>query len=35
MTMTNYKLIDTANVKIGGVAHVSRPKFSQGLYYEL
>jgi hypothetical protein len=35
MTMANYKLIDIANVKIGGVAHVSGPKFAQGLYYEL
>jgi hypothetical protein len=35
MTMANYKLIDTANVKISGVAHVSGPKFAQGLYYEL
>ncbi len=35
MTMANYKLIDIANVKIGGVAHVSAPKFAQGLYHEL
>jgi hypothetical protein len=33
--MANYKLIDIANVKIGGVAHVSGSKSAQGLYYEL